>query len=113
MNTAIRSPLLTLAPADRPEPAPVKPAKFSALDWVLADQQTLTAVDRFSRKHDHGTLLAPGPGPGPAGAPRPGSESRRKKPDTYRDLIPGKTRAPASSMRSRSIWICVPAARPA
>ncbi|MEO5769603.1 MAG: 4Fe-4S dicluster domain-containing protein, partial [Polyangia bacterium] len=47
---------------------------FSALDWVLADQQTLTAVDRFARKHDDDALppsskfyrdLIPGTAPGP------------------------------------------------
>jgi formate dehydrogenase iron-sulfur subunit len=71
MSTAIRNPLLVVAPANAPHPAP---ARFSALDWVLADQQTLTAVDRFARKHDADAL--------PAHA------------KIYRELIPGKTPGP-------------------
>ncbi|HEX2659385.1 MAG TPA: DmsC/YnfH family molybdoenzyme membrane anchor subunit [Polyangia bacterium] len=50
MSVAIRSPLLALAPEERAPAAPVG-AQLSALEWVLADQQTLTAVDRFSKKH--------------------------------------------------------------
>ena len=96
MTTAIRSPLLALAPQDRPAPAHAGAVRFSALDWVRADQLTLTAVDRFSRKHDDGTLLdskpGRGPGPGRGRGPTPGSEPR-----TYRDLIPGK--APAEGQQ--------------
>ncbi len=76
MSTAIRSSLLALAPNRAPVSA-ASPAQFSALDWVLADQQTLTAVDRFARKHDDDVL--------PANA------------KFYRDLIPGK--APAAGQQ--------------
>ncbi|MBC8133989.1 MAG: dimethyl sulfoxide reductase anchor subunit [Deltaproteobacteria bacterium] len=73
MSTAIRSSLLAVIPPERvpslPTTTPASPAKFSALDWVLADQQTLTAVDRFARKHDDAEL--------PTDA------------KIYRDLIPG------------------------
>ena len=58
MTTAIRSPLLALAPGPSAAPAAPGTAKFSALDWVLADQQTLTAVERFARKHDADALPA-------------------------------------------------------
>lgn len=73
MSTAIRSPLLAMAPTRAAE-RPITSSPFSALDWVLADQQTLTAVDRFARKHDDDALppsakfyrdLIPGTAPGP------------------------------------------------
>jgi formate dehydrogenase iron-sulfur subunit len=82
IGSAIRSPLLALVPLRPPvasAPAGAAPAEptaaspFSALDWVLADQQTLTAVDRFARKHESDAL--------PANA------------RFYRDLIPGRTPA--------------------
>ena len=58
MSTAIRSPLLALAtPSSMPE-LHASGSPFSALDWVLADQQSLTAVDRFSRQHDADALPA-------------------------------------------------------
>ena len=72
MSTAIRSPLLVVAPPTLPVTSGA--SAFSALDWVLADQQTLTAVDRFSKKHDANTLptnakfyreLVPARAPGP------------------------------------------------
>ncbi|HEY8922903.1 MAG TPA: hypothetical protein VIU64_00910, partial [Polyangia bacterium] len=55
MSVAIRSPLLALAPG---QSAPIAAphggggSPLSALEWVLHDQQTLTAVDRFARKHE-------------------------------------------------------------
>src|SRR5262249_26835112 len=55
MSTAIRSSLLVLAPTAGPAAAPARP---SALERALADQQTLTAVERFSRAHDADTLPA-------------------------------------------------------
>jgi formate dehydrogenase iron-sulfur subunit len=73
MSTAIRSPLFTIAPVERPADAATPSARFSALDWVLADQQTFTAVDRFARAHDHDETALP-------------ATDRY-----YRDLIPGKT----------------------
>ena len=52
MSVAIRSPLLALAPGQAaPAAPPPDSVALSALEWVLADQQTLTAVDRFSKKH--------------------------------------------------------------
>jgi len=53
MSVAIRSPLLALAPGQSAPVAgaPSEAVALSALEWVLADQQTLTAVDRFSKKH--------------------------------------------------------------
>jgi formate dehydrogenase iron-sulfur subunit len=71
VTTAIRSPLLALVPppaAARDLIMGASASPFSALDWVLADQQSLTAVDRFSRQHDADAL--------PANA------------KLYRDLIP-------------------------
>ena len=58
MSVAIRSPLLALAPGQAGLATDEAPngGQLSALEWVLADQQTLTAVDRFSRKHDGGDL---------------------------------------------------------
>ena len=48
---------------------PPEGANLSALEWVLRDQQSLTAVDRFAKKHDAAELPA---------------DAR-----FYRDLIPG------------------------
>jgi Fe-S-cluster-containing dehydrogenase component/DMSO reductase anchor subunit len=64
----IRSALLQLAPSAGPVSA------LTPLERVLADQQRLTAVERFSKAHDAG-LHAPG-----AAAPADGHR--------YRDLIP-------------------------
>jgi Fe-S-cluster-containing dehydrogenase component/DMSO reductase anchor subunit len=58
----IRSSLLQLAPAPRPVEA------LTPLELVLAEQQRLTAVERFARAHDQGLPAADG--------------------HTYRDLIP-------------------------
>jgi len=69
----IRSSLLRLAPsAAGPVAAAVTP-----LELVLAEQQRLTAVERFAKAHDRGLPLHGLPAPG---APEP---DRR-----YRDLIP-------------------------
>ena len=54
MSTAIRSDLLAIVQGARPEPA----TRPTALERALLDQQTLTAVERFSRAHDAGTLPA-------------------------------------------------------
>jgi Fe-S-cluster-containing dehydrogenase component/DMSO reductase anchor subunit len=71
VSTAVRTPLLALAPAERIDQEPRRP---TALEYALADQQTLTAVDRFSRQHDADALpanakyyrdLIPVAGPGP------------------------------------------------
>jgi Fe-S-cluster-containing dehydrogenase component/DMSO reductase anchor subunit len=64
----IRSALLQLAPAAGPVSA------LTPLERVLADQQRLTAVERFSRAHDQGLPAG--------GAAAPGDAHR------YRDLIP-------------------------
>ena len=74
MSTAIRSTLLALAPGQQGPGSDATP-RASALERALTDQQTLTAVDRFSRSHDaHGIpanakyyrdlLPASPPGPG-------------------------------------------------
>ena len=55
MSTAIRSSLLALVPNAPAEPAPGRP---TALERALADQQSLTAVERFSRSHDAEALPA-------------------------------------------------------
>ena len=72
MSVAIRSPLLALAPDVRALAGGGRTGDdgptLSALDWVLHDQQTLTAVDRFAKKHDGAEL--------PVGL------------RTYRELIP-------------------------
>jgi len=54
MSVAIRSPLLALAPGQSAAASPLGAgaSPLSALEWVLHDQQTLTAVERFARKHD-------------------------------------------------------------
>jgi Fe-S-cluster-containing dehydrogenase component/DMSO reductase anchor subunit len=67
VSTAVRSALLALAPEHLNRPR-------SALDRALADQQTLTAVERFSRAHDADAL--------------PDSAK------TYRDLLPASPPAP-------------------
>jgi len=72
MSTAIRSPLLGIVPGQAASPAAGGThAKFPMLDWVMREQQTLTAVEQFARKHDADELPA--------------------KARYYRDLIPGKT----------------------
>lgn len=62
MSVAIRSPLLALAPDARALTGNGRAGEggptLSALEWVLHDQQVLTAVDRFSKKHDDAQLLA-------------------------------------------------------
>jgi hypothetical protein len=87
MSVAIRSPLLALAPDARALAGGARAGEdgptLSALEWVLHDQQVLTAVDRFAKKHDAAELL---------------SGLR-----TYRELIPP----------SKPIWTFAPDARPA
>jgi formate dehydrogenase iron-sulfur subunit len=73
MSAAIRTPRLALLPrAAETAPAPASARagapRLSVLDAILAEQQDLTAVERFAHKHDKGHL----PGGG----------------KTYRDLIP-------------------------
>ena len=55
MSTAIRSDLLALVPTGSATGTAARP---TALERALLDQQTLTAVERFSRAHDAGTLPA-------------------------------------------------------
>jgi formate dehydrogenase iron-sulfur subunit len=62
MSVAIRSPLLALAPDARALAGGARAGEdgptLSALEWVLHDQQVLTAVDRFAKKHDAAELLS-------------------------------------------------------
>jgi Fe-S-cluster-containing dehydrogenase component/DMSO reductase anchor subunit len=55
VSAAIRSSLLTLVPATGPAPAG---AGATSLERALVNQQTLTAVEHFSRAHDEGGLPA-------------------------------------------------------
>jgi Fe-S-cluster-containing dehydrogenase component/DMSO reductase anchor subunit len=56
VSTAIRSSLLALVPNAPAAPANGRPT--TALERALADQQALTAVERFSRSHDADALPA-------------------------------------------------------
>jgi Fe-S-cluster-containing dehydrogenase component/DMSO reductase anchor subunit len=55
----------------------------SALAWALADQQSMTAVERFSRHHDAAVSPPPLGGSKPRGGAAAGAIA-----ETYRELIP-------------------------